>query len=349
VDAERLAAYLAGELDADETAAVEAALARDPAVRASLEALQRADAALASLPATELPAGFERRLRAAIDEELATQLRPADAPATADARTSARPHGEPARDELASRRARRTPRWMPALAGAAAAVAVIAGAVVGVGVLGGGGDDADTGTGTMMTLEADDADGAEAADVLPGPGELPTLVVGDRELDDDLADELLASAELQAVAQRGLEPAEGRSLGDSWRRAFAGFTAVQSQTESGLSDDAAAADRPDAAEDTDEEAAASEDLSALERSGGVRVLADGPLSEADNEAVDRCLTEVLSGGDAIPAYLELATYDGEPAVVIGLVTFDPASGTFSRPEVWILDRQDCQVRRFSQG
>jgi negative regulator of sigma E activity len=346
VDAERLAAYLAGELDADETAAVEAALARDPAVRSSLEALERADAALASLPATQLPAGFERRLRAAIDEELATQLRPAADPAAADTRTTAHPHGEPARDELASRRARRTPRWMPALAGAAAAVAVVAGAVVGVGVLGGGGDEAVTDS--LMTLEADDADGAEAADVLPGPGDLPTLVVGDRELDDDLADELLASAELQAVAQRGLAPAEGRSLGDSWRRAFAGFTAVQSQAEAGVGDDAAA-DRPDAAEDTAEEEAASDDLTALERSGGVRVLADGPLSEADNEAVDRCLTEVLSGGDAIPAYLELATYDGEPAVVIGLVTFDPASGTYSRPEVWILDRQDCQVRRFSQG
>jgi negative regulator of sigma E activity len=347
VDAERLAAYLAGELDADETAAVEAALARDPAVRATLGALERADTALASVPATELPAGFERRLRAAIDEELAVQLRSAESAAPAHGATGTAATQDTAGDELATRRARRSRSWLPALAGAAAAVAVVAGAVVGVGVLGTGGDDA--ATESMMTLEADDSadGGAESAEMLPGPGEVPTLIVGDRELDDQLADELLASAELQAVAAQALPPEDGRSLGAAWRDAFAAVAPDLEQFEAQTSDDRAGDASDD--EDADEDADTMVEGPALESAGPVRVLADGPVTEADSEAVHRCLDEVLSGGDGIPAYVELATYDGEPAVVIGLVTFDPASQAYSRPEIWVLDRQDCQVRRFSQG
>jgi negative regulator of sigma E activity len=351
VDAEHLAAYLAGELDADETAAVEAALARDPAVRATLEALERADTALASVPATELPAGFERRLRAAIDEELAVQLRSAESAAPAHGATGIAATQDATGDELATRRARRSRSWLPALAGAAAAVAVVAGAVVGVGVLGSGGDDA--ATESMMTLEADDSadGGAGSAEMLPGPGEVPTLIVGDRDLDDQLADELLASAELQAVAAQALPPEDGRSLGAAWRDAFAGVASDLEEFEAQTSDDRAG----DASDDADEEADEGADADtmveepAAESAGPIRVLADGPVTEADSDAVRRCLDEVLSGGDGIPAYVELASYDGEPAVVIGLVTFDPASRAYSRPEIWVLDRQDCQVRRFSQG
>jgi negative regulator of sigma E activity len=348
VDAERLAAYLAGELDADETVALEATLARDAGLRAQLTAMRHADEALAALAPTELPEGFERRLRAAVDIELAAQLQPAhaadDAPATHRRATSRS-------DELAARRERRGWSWLPAFAGAAAAVAVLAAVVVGLGPLGGAGDDA---ADTMMTLEADDADGAEeemAAEALPGPGEAPTLVVGDRDLDEASADELLASIELQAVADQALAADTGRTIATAWGDALrlavpggfeAGATAAPGTTSQ---DDAEMADDTDT--DTDEPPAGTPEQRIA---GPVRLLADGALEEEDGEAVTRCLDEVLAGGvDAIPAYVELASFEGEAVVVLGLVTFAPATGGFTRPEVWILDRADCQVRRFSQG
>jgi hypothetical protein len=346
VDAERLAAYLAGELDADETAALEATLARDAGLRAQLTAMRRADEALGTLAPTELPEGFERRLRAAIDAELATQLHPAHAEDDAPAIHRRAPSRS---DELAARRERRGWSWLPAFAGAAAAVAVLAAVVVGIGPLGGAGDKA---VDTMMSLEADDADGAEeemAAEALPGPGEAPTLVVGDRDLDEASADELLASIELQAVADQALAPDPGRTIATAWGDALrlavpggfeAGATAAPGTT---AEDDAELADDTD----TDEPMAGSPEQ---RTAGPVRLLTDGALEEEDGEAVTRCLDEVLAGGvDAIPAYVELASFDGEAVVVLGLVTYDPATGGFTRPEVWILDRAECQVRRFSQG
>jgi hypothetical protein len=35
-------------------------------------------------------------------------------------------------------------------------------------------------------------------------------------------------------------------------------------------------------------------------------------------------------------------------VVVGLVTYDPTTDAYTRPEVWILSREDCQLLRFSQ-
>jgi hypothetical protein len=342
VDAERLAAYLAGELDADETVALEATLARDTGLRAELAAMRHADEVLAALPATELPEGFERRLHAAVGAELAAQLHASGDEATGRERTPAR-HT----DELATRRERRGWSWVPAFAGAAAAVAVLAAVVVGIGPLGGAGDDA---ADTVMSLEADDADGAEeemAAEALPGPGEAPTLVAGDRDLDEALADELLASIELQAVADQALGADAGRSVATSWADALrlaipGGFEAGTTAAPSTTQDDRETADDAD----TDDALAGMQERAV----GPVRLLAEGALDEEDGAAVTRCLDEVLAGGvDAIPAYLELATFDGEEVVILGLVTFDPATGGFTRPEVWILDRVDCQVRRFSQG
>ncbi len=103
---ERLAAYLTGELDAGERAALEAEVARDPALRNRLERLRRADQALASLPAIEPSPEFSQRLRTAVADELR--------------RTAAK---EPSRVSRALR---------PLLAAAAAAAVV---AVVGIGTL----------------------------------------------------------------------------------------------------------------------------------------------------------------------------------------------------------------------
>jgi negative regulator of sigma E activity len=350
VDAERLAAYLAGELDADETAALEAALARDTGLRAQLTAMRRADEVLAALPRTELPEGFERRLHAAVDAELAAQRHAAtgaatDGAATEEARTTRRA------DELASRRERRGWSWLPAFAGAAAAVAVLGAVVIGLGPLGAGDDTADT----MMTLDADDADGAEeemATEALPGPGEAPTIVAADRDLDEALADELLASVELQAVADQALGADPGRSIATAWGEALrlavpGSFEMGTTAAPDAMEDDGEADEDTDTGADPGEEVAGTHEQRTF---GPVRLLADGALEEEDGAAVTRCLDEVLAGGvDAIPAYVELATFGGEEVVVLGLVTFDPAKGGFTRPEVWILDRVDCQVRRFSQG
>jgi hypothetical protein len=347
VDAEHLAAYLAGELDADGSAAVEAALARDPRLRADLEAMRRADAVLGSLPATELPPGFESRLRAAIDDELATLLR-------GEHRTA--PQGPPAvaTDDLAARRTRRQRSWFPAFAGAAAAVVVLAGVAIGVGVLGGG-DDEDATADTAMTLESyadaemDDAGEAEDGMALPAPGDGPTIIASDRDLDEAVSDELLASIELEAVTERGLDAETGRSVGADWRAALSALG-----PRGGAADERAETELDEPV--LEEAAPADEDEDTEETAGDtagdtpVRLFADGPLDDAALAAADRCLAEVLDAdGDAIPAYLEVASYLGEPAVVVGLVTFDPDTAAYTRPEVWVLSRDDCQVRRFSQG
>jgi hypothetical protein len=334
VNTERLAAYLAGELDADEAAALEAALVHDARLRSDLDAMQRADAALGSVPATELPAGFEGRLRTAVDDELARILHASPQGATGQAAT--RP-----RDELATRRGRWSRSWVPVLAGAAATVAVIAGVALGVGVLGGG-DDEDAASDTAMTLESfDDADTGEEGAEPSMPGDGPTVIAEDRELDDELADDLLASEELRTVTGRELDASAGRSLATAWRGALDTFGPADTMAE-----ERTEVEEPQA--DADE--AATEELEAYQADAPVRLFADGPLDEAELAAANVCLDEVLEAGDdAIPAYLELATYAGDPAVVIGLVTFDPASEAFTRPEVWVLGRDDCQVLRFSQG
>jgi negative regulator of sigma E activity len=350
VDTERLAAFLDGELDADEAAAVEAALAGDPRLRAELAAMRRADEALGSLPATELPSGFEARLRSRLDAELADLLGTSERAATAGAGAEA-PSVAAGTDELAARRARRSRSWVPAFAGAAAAVAVIAGTMVGIGVLGSGGDDASTAdSDTAMTMEAFDGDETASDDAgeafLPGPGEAPTLVATGEDLDEAGADDLLDAIELQAVAAQGFDEELGRGVGIGWREALARFVSASTATVPELeSDDADTPDSEDApAEDT---ADAGPSARAAD---GVRFLADGPVDDDALAAAERCLDEVLAAdADAIPAYLAVVTYEGDPAVVVGLVTLDPASGAYTRAEVWVLDRADCQVRRFAQG
>lgn len=159
---ERLAAYLDGALDADETAALEAELARDAGLRARLEAIRDADRALGALGDVPVPADFSASLRSRLGEELDLVLG----------------------DELAARRARRaapTRNWLAIGGAAAAVVAVIAGVSV-VGNGGGGDDDADRApTAAMEPMadeEADDAvadmagDGMDATAVAPEMSEL---------------------------------------------------------------------------------------------------------------------------------------------------------------------------------
>jgi anti-sigma factor RsiW len=349
--AERLAAYLAGELDADERTALEAALARDPELRAELAAIRRADAALGGLSSPTPPPGFEERLHRALAGEVAAHLgtaQPAADVASASERIAAA--GTPAGaasawDELAARRQRRQrPRWIPVLGGVAASLVLLATGIAVVNL--GSGDDG--GQDVAVTMEAsDDAGGPEvgAADVGG-----PVVVDEGRTIDADDADALLAGPVLAELTGQQLTPAEGAAVADQWA---AQLGAPADVTLESLPGEERAAEDTEAEEDAVEEDAGEDGEVAADEAapeGDLGALT-GPVD--DGEAVGRCLAELLDGldgaGPAIPAYVEFVTYDGRPAFVYGLVTVEPSTGAYTRSEIWIVDRADCQVVRFAQG
>jgi hypothetical protein len=329
--ADRLAAYLAGELDADERTALEGELGRDPVLRARLGALRRADDALSALRSPEPSAGFDARLRAALDPVLIEVLEAPGSRAVADGA------GSPAAaDELTARRAQRERRsWVPALVGVAAAAAVLVGGGLVVGTLQqGGGDEASVAMDAMESLDGADEDTERSTtlEAAPATTDGPTIVVSDRDLSADDADAVLGSAELAAVIDRQLDATSGIQLAASWRAALAPGTAMTADEPAPESDDAAGAD-------------AAPEVAAADR----QVLGT-ELTAGDEQAISRCLDELLAGGpDAIPVYVEVASFEGAPVLVVGLVTIDPATGDYRRPEAWVLARSDCQVLRFSQG
>ncbi len=313
--AERLADYLAGELSADETATVEADLARNPRLRMQLEALRSADAALGGLEPPPLPDGFEDRLRAAVDTELREHLGQQPL-AAADA---------PAGDELGRRRAWRERSWAPALAGAAAVVVVLAGAVLAITNLPSAEDEAGVAMDAPVAEDADEAEEA-APEAMAAPEQGPTIVIRDREIGADDADALLEVPQLREVADRGLDVTAGGELAHAWREALRADVDPLADGE--------AADLPD------------DDTGAPD----LRVFAEGPVQPADREDVDRCLDALAVDGEvAIPAYVEVLRFEGEAALAYGMVTRDPATGTFRRTELWIVAPDDCALLRFVQN
>jgi hypothetical protein len=339
VDAsERLAALLAGDLDADERIALEAELARDAELRADLEALERADAHLERLPSPEPPAGFEQRLDDRVTATLAEVL---GAPEE-QLRTGST--GQGVGNEFTARRQRRASRRMQAMVGVAAAAVVL----VGSGVLltsFGGDDDAETADDTGMfttTDSADDADeeAADADEVVAGG---PIVVAEDRTLDADDLDDLLAGGELEQVAAQGYDAGLGQQV------------AGRFQAELGVREPAVEA-RPDDLDAADEDRALQEAPAEESAEDGSVALPElftrdgASLSPAEAADLARCLEEVVGADpDAIPAYAELATFEDADAIVLGLVTPDPETGAFTRNEVWVLDRATCQLLRFAQG
>ena len=152
--ADRIAAYLADELDDEQRRAFEDDLARDAALRADLDAVRRADDALAAQAPTPLPAGAEERLWARLTPELEAAYQP-DAPVAApEERTFTAAGG----DELAARRGRRSPPWT-AIGGIAAAIVAVA--VVSVGILDPG--RTDDAVDSLATDSPDDAPMMESA------------------------------------------------------------------------------------------------------------------------------------------------------------------------------------------
>lgn len=356
--AERLTAYLAGELSADERGALEAELARDAQLRADLEAIRRADGALAAQPPTALPDGARDRLLAALEPTLTSELGP-------------RQDATVVRDELAVRRratARRS--WVMALGGVAAALTAVA--IIGPTLGGVGGADqevaSDMGSEAMLESEG----GGEEAGSAPAAPVGPTLVGSGRVIDEDGAAELLAAGEVEAVVAQDLSPDDAETLGGAWAVAFGSGT--ESDSEFGAMELEDASGGQDEAGDVAESAAdpAADDGAAAEGEAGGDGAAEVPYTEdsrtsaavptavadlqilgdvdrAAREDVARCLAQVLEGAtSAVPVLAELVTFEGEPAVAFALVTPD-ADGAITRREVWVLAREDCQTRYWQQG
>jgi hypothetical protein len=362
--AERLADYLAGELDADEHATVEAALARDPALRTQLEHLQRADGALAGLISPAPPEGFEDRLQAALAPALAEELglvaEAAAVPASAGERIAA--------DELAAARARREARsgatrgrrWLPVVGGVAASLLLLAVAVSVVGPLGGddsfevasGGLDADEVDGAEEPAEGasgDDADddptverhgadpgseeevvedAVEEAAGAPADAEDvwsgPQVVLSGRTLDAAAVSGLLDAGATSALVASGLDATTGNEVAGRWTAQLGVTTGAEQDVTSDSAEDGASGDREAATVDP---------------------LAD--LQPADRQAVGRCLAEVLETererpGPAIPTYVELLTTADVPAIVFVLLAAGD-DGRFTVPEAWLVARDDCRV------
>jgi hypothetical protein len=346
--ADRLAAFLADELSADERQALEAELARDAGLRSELDAMRRGDAALAAVAPTALPDGARERLLQAL------------AP-TWDEQLGAAPDDV---DELAARRQARDRRsWVTGLGGVAAALVAVA--IIGPAIGGRGGDDSDL----AATMEADTAsDGGQAtAEDAPATAFAPvgpTLLGSGRALDEETATELLAAGELEAVVAQGLSVDDARALGSSWAQAFGAlpipggtFGTLDEEgvpTEEGApAGEGAPADgttEPDAVDPgPDGSAVGSLSPSAARELGTADLQLLGDVDEEARADVGRCLeTLVAAGGVIVPALAELVTFGGEPAIAFGLVGVAP-DDTVTRREVWVLARETCEIRYLRQG
>ncbi len=314
ITGEQLSAYVADELDAEEREAVEAALDRDPDLRAQLQRLRDADETLGALPPVTPPSGFSERLHGALDRE----LQEADAGAT---------------DELATRRERRFEAFRPLAVAAAAAAVIALFGVAGVWLLQGGGGDSG--------LETAGAP-LEAGDRAAAPG--VTVVETDNDFDEQELRRLAVNVEISELVPRGLRAPAASPLaeelqGELFMRSTTGdSTAAQDAVEPQPEGDGAhvGGGGGEGGEGSSFGAATSEGLTSDDKS--------------TTDVVSRCLPTVLEDARSalIPVYVELARFDGEPAVIYTLVSEDPESGTYRRVEVWALARSDCQVLSFAQ-
>lgn len=304
---ERLAAYLAGDLDTVDARALEAELAGDPSLRARLARMRRLEEQLRGLPDVEPPSGFSERLAAAVRDEL-----------------ERRPVGG---DELAARRQRRLglPAWLPAAAGAAAALAVVVGIGTSLSGLRGGDDAADEGAATVM-MEAPGDGAAGAGTTATGP----VIVDADQHYDSTSVQALAADEVFAGIVDQQLSGSAAEATADEYRRQLGDPRVAARMPEDDTATQESAGDAGDAA-DTG---------------------ADVPVEGSDEDgaaAVDRCLDQLLVDEEPlIPVYAELARFEGEDAIVYGIVSPDPADGSYTRVEIWVVDRTSCEVVFFTQ-
>lgn len=311
---EQLAAYAAGELPADERAALEARLAREPALRARLEAIRRADAALAALPAVEPPADFSRRLRATLQEELQ--------------RT------DDGGDELAARRELRRQRFLRGAGLAAAAAGVVALATIGITSLvgDGGGDD-------MAATEALDGD-AVAIDIIR---------VSDTDYDTESLGDLAEGSVVDTSTLRGLSQAEAEELARRNTEALGYSQQTAATLQAPENGPLPATSGGDTATGGDGEANQDEAVAESAEAAGDTAAVPEALSDDPSVDVQRCATEIIASTDTlIPLLAEVATFEGEPAVLYLFASPDADDGSFTRLEIWAVARADCAVLHFTQ-
>lgn len=364
--AQRLADLLAGELTVEESAQLRAQIAADPQLRRQLEALRRADGALKELESPRVPDGFDERLHAHLDETLQELMEtsPSRDPGDPGPDDAAEPM-----DELARRRQLRTsPRWLIGGSAVAAAFVIVAG--VGVVLNQGRSGSDDSGVDATAAMSADEAI-TESAQPLPFP-----VIDEGRELDEAAIGALVDGSQVMALPDPNLDEVTAAQLradvlttlraGDHLEVPLAGLgegadtDSAEMDQPGGLDTDDGPLDGTvdDGGHDIEDDSTAFDDHAADD---GDDAADDGPaVSEerpsesgtADDPiaAVARCLAVLLpESPTAIPTYSELATYEGEDVVVIGLVDRDPPNGTLSRRELWIFSRVDCEVRHFAQS
>lgn len=311
---ERLAAYAAGDLDVDARREVDAQLARDPMLAAKLEALEADDAALRALGDVEPPIGFVDRVLSAVWAEL-------DGVSTGEARPTDLAVARSARE--ARREARRTP-WA-AIAGAAAVLVAI---TAGIRTLGDASD-------TAATAGGESAPAEDSGAILAAPPG-PVIVASGRRFDQDS----LGAVASDVTANLGEAPsaADGEALALSYQAALLG-----SRDGEVMGDAYSAEADPQSAP---EGGARSGPTGA----GSTAVLSTDPaVSSEDLLGIRRCLPDLIAAApSAIPAYVELVTFEGEPAILYGLVTADPDTGRYERTELWVVGREDCHVLSFTQ-
>ncbi|MDP9023470.1 MAG: zf-HC2 domain-containing protein [Actinomycetota bacterium] len=306
---ERLSAYLAGELDADERAAVEADLARDPALRDTLESIRRVQRALDSMGEVTPPPGFDDHLREVVAAEVARQ----------------RTHD----DELADARRRRAPWRTLGVAAAAASLIVVVGVGAGWLLRGGAGRAPDQ--------------AAPAAEGRPG---LDVPVIETRNDYSDLELQRLAvNVDIRTVIPPGLGPDEAATYADRLQAQLAGAADMRAESLSAKDRANAAAGRDDdrindgaVREQAQSQGALSADDLLRQRVGA----AADDVRRCLPEILQSARTPV------VPVYVEVARYRGEPAIVYAFAAEDPNAGTYRRVEVWAVARSDCQVLSFSQ-
>lgn len=304
-DAELLSAYLAGDLDEDAGAALEARLRHDPALARRLDATAEVMAALRGVDEVAPPAGAGDRLRARLTAE------------TSKPEPGPRGRAQPPVTSLRTRRRRVS--W-PALGGVAAGLAALA--LMAGGVLQGSLQLADQTAGAPETAyDADERlEGGLAEDsstvesqpqALEGPG---------------------GGEEAGEHEQRGDAGSDGRAL------------PVLADTEVRLEGRTAAHDRysrlPEVAALWGEPVPVATERAAAYQAA----VADAPAFRSGTRP-GACLDQVGADGDPlVPVRVESVVYKGRPALVYVLVTAAQRSPTLDRAQAWVVTPPACTHR-----
>jgi hypothetical protein len=362
----QLAAYLAGELEADAADRLEARMAGEPWVAGAADDVAALLLDLGRVDEAAIPEGAAARVRAGVAARLGVDLPAAGADVAAapgvvrrgpaagpagSAPAGARPAGRPG----AGRRPgdRRARRLHPGLAVVGALVAL---GLAGVGLVAGGGgeESAQEVAGLVTAAEADaaggDGDTAREADV-PAGSRLDAAT-GDVAADGEETESGGGEEATSLSAQASTEEEEALESAAATDAAAATGAAAAAPAPPGrpavlvlgpsTADDAAdlVAGLPAVQDLLGADAATAPELAAAYRDELLRADAvDGGLPPGT------CVVDVLEeGGDGVvPAAAADAEVDGEPLRLIALVrSVDGAA--LDRVEVWLVDPGTCAVR-----